>query len=255
MTEIGELVAALNVLDETSDDKCPFCYKKAHPFKFKANEPNPVVKSVPKQLGCSVNRRKTGNYPYTTARHHLISALQCFGQLRRLVRMATLVGYDINDPPNGIGLPTTHHSLKYTHGEMAREKYGNFDDDEKEEIAFKLMKELGAQWHVGHHAFEVLIPGDWDNWGEAGGEEGGGDDRGHMVSYDTTIISQLLDLMDNWVATNHCEAEDPKDDLKADMDELSGEIKAKLEAFGGPSPSGSSPLFVSRMAYNYARGE
>jgi hypothetical protein len=37
------------------------------------------------------------------------------------------------------------------------------------------------------------------------------------------------------------------------MDELSSKIKGKLEAFGTPNPSGSSPYFVSQLAATYAK--
>ncbi len=257
MTELLELVSAANIADFAADDLCPFCHKK--PPGHNSDDPKDVddqVTSKPSGLGCNIVRRKTGDLPHTTAAHHLISAIQCYSRIRRLVRMGNMVGYDINCPNNGIGLPTTHYTLKYPEG-GERKKYGDLSDpDGKQKVAFALMEELGAQWHVGHHAFEVdlgLLNKDF--WDSGGSEEQDGSDNGHHVSYDTTIIGMLMDLLASLVPGGLCEEDKPEDKFKQDMDEISKEIKDKLEKFKAGNPSSSAPLFVSRKAFDYARNK
>lgn len=244
MTQIGELVK-VSAVDETKDDKCPFCYKARHDFPSKKKKPAAKVTSKPNQLACA-KLPVTGPWRHTTANHHLISAIQCFAQVRRLVRMATMVGYDINDPPNGISLPTVANNIAYTINGEGPQKFGKFDDADKRAIAFAVMDQARAQWHVGHHGFEVDIPDDW-------GDELDDDHIGHTVSYDTTVIEELLAIMDAWVDAGWCqEEEDKSDKLKADMDQLSRTIHGKLDMFATPSPASSTPYFVSRQAFEYA---
>ena len=107
--QLLEAVAVANIADEKADDKCPFCQKKPEGHATdKPKEVNDKVTSVPSSLNVDIGGRKTGDLPYTSAAHHLISAMQCYARIRRLVRMGNMVGYDINAPKNGIGLPTTH---------------------------------------------------------------------------------------------------------------------------------------------------
>jgi hypothetical protein len=252
--ELAEL-AALNVIDVEEDDKCPFCYKKpkGHATKKKPSEINDKVKSIPSGLGIDVETRKTGDRPYTTAAHHLISAMQCYKQVRTLVRMGNMVGYDINAKPNGIGLPTTHWTLKYPQ-RGARVKYGDLDEPEgKKEVAFDLMKELGAQWHVGHHAFEVVVrKKDLESWKETGADEKDEEDAPHETSYDVEVINLLLNLLKS-MPSDLCEDPKKDDKFKEDMDAISKEIRTKLEKFKkGSNPVDSTPFFVSMRAYEYS---
>ena len=203
--ELMEKVNAANSTDENNDSKCPFCYEK--PIGHATDQPQKVndkVKSVPSSLKCTTKywknsqaakKRTTGNLPYTLAQHHAISAMQCYAKIRQLVRMGNMVGYNINDPVNGIGLPTTYWSMKYPeHGKM--KQYGKLDDPEgKKRVSFALMSELGAQWHVGHHAFKVERPKiDYDSFDEGGAEEKNEDDLPHETSYDIEVISLLFFL-------------------------------------------------------------
>lgn len=244
MTQLGEL-AAVGLVDEASDDKCPFCYKKRHDFESKKSNPNPKVVSKPAQLKCAP-LPVLGTWTHTTAKHHLISAMQCYARVRRLVRMASLVDYDINDPPNGIGLPTVANNIKYAPHGGALQKFGAFNDADKRLIAFSVMRQSGAQWHVGHHAFQVEIP---DNWAEELDESAGG----HFASYDESVIVLLLKIMDNWAANGICDdLEDKSSKLIEDMDSISAEIRSKLNMFGGPAPLQSWPFFVSNLAFQYA---
>jgi hypothetical protein len=254
--EILELVAVSNTSDVAKDDQCPFCLEKpvGHATK-KPKEVNDKVTSVPSDLGCTIVRRTDGDLPYTTAQHHLISAMQCYARIRRLVRMGNMVGYDINNPTNGIGLPTTHWTLKYPQ-DGKKVKYGDLDEpDGKRKVAFALMTELGAQWHVGHHAFDVLVSKrDLESWKEAGAGEKDTDDVPHETSYDVVIIGMLFNLLNN-IPTDMCEDPNKSDKLKKDMDAISKDIRERLEKFNGQNgakPKDSSPLFVSMRAYEFS---
>ena len=235
---------ALNAADEASDDKCPFCYKAPHEFPAKKKSPNTHVVSKPSQLGCA-DLPVAGPWNHTTAKHHLISAMQCFAKVRRLVRMASMVAYDINDPPNGIALPTVANNITYTVGGKGPAKYGTFSEPEKTTIAFAVMDQALAQWHVGHHAFTVEIPVDW-------AEEANESDLGHEVSYDQSVIKELLDILVECTRSPLCMEEDENSTLKEEMDGLSERIKKKLDKFGANAPRQSAPFYVSRMAHDYA---
>lgn len=248
MADIGEL-DDLNDADEADDDKCPFCYEAPHAFASRKRAPTTVVHSVPRTLAC-VMLPVTGVWRHTTAKHHLISAMQCYARVRRLVRMASSIGYDVNQPPNGIGLPTVANNiaypvdLTYPVGALGTQKFGLFDDDDKEVIAFAVMEQAGAQWHVGHHAFNVDIPDDW-------ADESDDNFAGHEVSYDERVIELLMDLADSWI--DKCEdAADQSGNLKLDVDQVSEYIRDHLNMFAGDEPWHSSPFFVSRQAFEFA---
>jgi hypothetical protein len=249
-------VDASNAEDVKQDDKCPFCHKKPKGHATdKPEEVNDEVTSKPDALECDIKRRADGNLPYTTAAHHLISAIQCYKQIRRLVRMGNMVKYDINAKKNGIGLPTTHWKLKYPEGGKLL-KYGDLEEPEgKRKVAFALMKELGAQWHVGHHAFDVQVrKGDYESWKDNGAEENNDADMPHETSYDALIIGKLFDLL-NKVPTDLCEDPKKDDEFKQRMDKISDEIRTQLDKFNcqnGAKPADSSPLFVSMRAYEYS---
>ncbi len=261
--EVGEL-AQLNALDLAADEKCPFCYKKelGHATTKTKKEVSAEVKSVPDNLKCdnasswrlgASTRRTEGDLPYTVAQHHLISALQCYAQVKRIVRMGNIAGYDINNPNNGIGLPTTHYTLKYPDNGKLK-KYGDLDDNVgKKRVSDALMEELGAQWHVGHHSFAIVVPKkDYDTFQAGGSDERNEDDIPHETGYDKQIIKRLIALMKK-TAKDDCEEPKRDDDFKKNMDKLSQEIKRKLEKFKGPKPADSSPFFVSMRAYEYSK--
>lgn len=241
--DIGEKVAKLAELDSQHEDKCPFCYKDPHDFPSKKNKPTKKVTSKPSQLGCAAVPG-AGKGRYTTAKHHLISALQCYARIPRLVRMGSMVGYDVNDKPNGIGLPTIWNPYD-------GKKYGDLSEDGKEEIAFQIMEETGAQWHVGHHAFEIVIPNEWDP------EEWGDDEEiDHTVSYDTAVIKNLLKIADKFSNSGFCDHEnDVSDKLVDEMNKLSKKIEQHLEMYkkGVDMPWKSDPYFVSERAFKYAK--
>lgn len=268
MTEVAELVAVS--LPPPSDDEellCPFCKKEpvGH-IKNDSKETDDTVESIPKNLGCENSdswggsglpvRRKTGDLPYTIAKHHLISAMQCYAQIKRLVRMGNLAGYDINNENNGIGLPTTHWSLQYPDDNGDPQKYGDLAEPEgKKKVANALMKELGAQWHVGHHSFAIVVPKkDADSWKKDGSDEKSDEDFPHETGYDVQVVKRLLQLLKSF-PESFCEEEDRNDQFKKSMDDISAEIKGKLEKFNeksGAKPADSSPFFVSMRAYEFS---
>ncbi|HIJ88255.1 MAG TPA: hypothetical protein HPP97_11345 [Desulfuromonadales bacterium] len=267
MSNIGECIS----IEIPSDDKskCPFCQQKklGHNNSGDPKKANYEVETIPDNLHCkNVNSWKSGNsegrgntheLPYTIAQHHLISAMQCYVKVRRLVRMGNMVGYDINNTKNGIGLPTTHPSLTYPINGV-REKYGDLDKPKSEltnrrKVSFALMEELGAQWHVGHHGFKVVLSKkDVENWQNGGADEKNKEDYPHETGYDKIIIGRLV-AMCLGPLRNLCEKEDTSSNLKEQMDALSGEIKGKLEEFKGKNPHQSSPFFVSMRAYEYSK--
>ncbi len=227
--ELLEEVAVFNT--EDIEIKCPFCQKQ--PIGHATEEPEKVndkVESIPSDLNCdnsdswrdsSVSTRrgnKDSDLPYTIAKHHLISAMQCYAQIKRLVRMGNMVGYNINNPDNGIGLPTTHHTLAYPEGGEMK-KYGDLKEPEgKQRVAYALMKELGAQWHVGHHAFDVVVPQkDADSWTKDGHDEKDNEDyldeSSHaqsIIGWNTGFYLNLLSNVDSWKEGGHDE-KDSKD--------------------------------------------
>ncbi len=254
--ELLELVAVTNAADLSKDEQCPFCHEKpiGHATK-RPEDAHDKVTSVPSDLKCEIKKRTEGDLPYTTAQHHLISAMQCYARIRRLVRMGNMVGYDINNPKNGIGLPTTHWTLKYLQ-RGKKVKYGDLDEPSgKQQVAFALMKELGAQWHVGHHAFDIVVPRiDVDSWKENGPDEKNADDYPHETSYDVLIIGMLFDLLKGTPGTM-CEDPEKNDKFKANMDQISNKIRDKLNKFNGKNgatPADSSPFFVSMRAYEFS---
>jgi len=54
--------------------------------------------------------------------------------------MGSMAGYDINDPPNGIALPTVANNLRYTVGGTVKKKYGKLSPDEKKQVSFAVMR-------------------------------------------------------------------------------------------------------------------
>jgi hypothetical protein len=247
MTQLGESVMVALVADTKANDKCPFCYKAKHAFASEKFAPDANVVSKPKDLHCAYLPVK-GEWAHTTAAHHLISAKQCYAKVRRLVRMASMAGYDVNNPNNGISLPTVANNITYSLRGVGPQKYGRFSAPDKRAIAFAVMKQAGAQWHVGHHAVTVEIPEDW-------ADEADDSYLGHTVSYDEAVIKELLDLMDAWVERGWCDEEDDQsEEIKKSLDDLSARIKARLDSFGTGTPRESTPFFVSDLAFEYANG-
>jgi len=247
--ELQELVAA-NLADTAASDKCPFCGNDPHGFgKNEDAKPSLEVKSIPSSLGCA---EISGGGPgrYTTAAHHLICAIQCYKQVRRLVRMGSLVGYDINSSPNGMPLPTVCN--KYRNNTVNYSKLGEeVDEDglsEKDRVAFAMMDATRAQWHVGSHSFEIKIE-DYDTT-----EGGDSQEYLHTTSYDNEVIRLLLEIVTDFGRDELCAKDkDNRDTFINTMNDISDSIKTKLKEFEQSNPIASSPLFVSDRSVRYAK--
>lgn len=245
MTELGEKIKVSNIADDKV--KCPFCPNKSlEDCKSKKDDLDLKVVSKPSQLNCTRLTPK-GTYSYTSARHHLISAKQCYARLKRLVRMGALAKYDINDPPNGIALPTVANNLRYTIGKSKNKKYGKLSRAEKKQVAFSVMEVEKAQWHVGHHAVKIKIADGWADEIEDNPWR-----RGHIIEYDNEVIAKLLKLLAAFPKEESCDEKKPKN-FKTEMDNISAEIKSKLDQFKGKDPASSAPFFVSQLAADFAK--
>ncbi len=238
--EVGELVAAPN--KSFDKEKCPFCGDPPHDFLGKDDEADiEKIKSDPSQLDCPDLVPKQHRGAYGRARHHLIPAIQCFKQLRQLATMAISVGYDINDPPNGISLPTVWN--KYDINEKKQQKFGDLEGFEKDQIRYKVMNDLGLQWHVGNHHYNIPIDEDST---ENMSDEGSLDHQ----SYDIVVVEKLLEIHDTATKASLCEKKKQKN-IKYRLEKLSVEIEEKLKAFSNPKDS--DPYFVSYAALKFSK--
>lgn len=251
MPQMTLLVSTPN--QEDSPNKCPFCNKPEHAFPGKeADSPDYTVVSNPNALACSDMSNYDEPYPWAMARHHLISAKQCFARLKRIVRMAKMTAYDINSKPNGIGLPTISSKTTYPTSSGGTAKYGKFPPEGKSWIAYQVMETAKAQWHVGHHSHKLEVDPGYE-WGE----ENSTATEGHLVKYDVEIVKRLIDIMKYWQknAGFICDAESEADSGEKfidSMNDLSQEIADKLNHFQSDEPWQSDPLYVSRLAYDFA---
>lgn len=245
MTDIGEGISIGIILDE--EDKCIFCGKAVHETTKEKKEGKGELKSIPKKLGCSPIPQDPQVAFYSTAAHHLIPATQCLTKFRRLSQMADAVGYDVNNPNNGLALPT-HGQLNKNNYLLEGVKYGDLSSVDKKAVAFDVMRHLdnnpgnyGAQWHVGHHdwSFDTVkaLVTDTDN-------------ISHSTNYEQKVNSLLRDLESKLSkSTKICEPEtgEPGREVITKLDKLSEKI--------GKGIKGWDKYFVSAMAYVYAREE
>ncbi len=252
MTQINLLVSTPNLSDDRS--KCPFCNEDEHPFPGKKEDnPDYSVVSNPGSLGCEDIADYDADYPWAMAKHHLISAKQCFARLNPIIRMAKMTGYDINGKPNGIGLPTISSKVDYPCDDGTRESYGwGGNSDRKKNIAYKVMTAAKAQWHVGHHSLELEVDPGYE-WGD----EIDTSTEGHLVKYDVKIVEELIKIMMYWKKPefdlcNQDSDDDNTDKFIKSMDDLSESIEKKLNCFSSGNPKGSNPLYVSKLAHSYA---
>lgn len=252
MTEVAEMVSVSLANDVDVEEICPFCNEGEHPFPGKKNsKPDYEVVSDPSGLDPLPDIQKFGvDYPWSKARHHLISAKQCYAKLLPLVRMGKMLDYDINSNKNGIALPTISTKTKYPVFGGGEDKYGAFNEDGKRNIAFTVMSRAKAQWHVGHHAVEIKEV--TDQFGEEVQNE---DDVGHRVSYDTTVVEYLLLVLYKFRKSHDLCKEGDEDLSKQFIDEMnlkSDLIRKSLDKFGTAEPWNDENLYVSKLAFDYA---
>ena len=76
---------------------------------------------------------------FRTEHHHLIPGDECFSKYKLLVDLANLYRYDINNPDNGIPLPSAVGST--------------LSDEERIETYVYIMNKTGRQIHRGNHGY------------------------------------------------------------------------------------------------------
>ncbi|WP_224372324.1 AHH domain-containing protein [Hyalangium versicolor] len=233
--ELNERVNAQML--ESSPDTCPFCNKARHELAWEEKgDPDQKIVSRPSSLNCP---DLPGSAPgaYGRARHHIVPAIQCFAVVKRFARMALLVGYNINDPKNGISLPTVKNPYQYNGRQL---NYGDLPPNVQEDIANKAMKTTGGQWHVGHHEWKYID--ELEDEGEIPHEP-----------YNKAVIQRLIDEAQILERAGLCEEkDDPKDKVRTIMENISNvEIRDKLKAFA-EQPTKSAPYYVSYLALKYA---
>jgi hypothetical protein len=230
MTQVGEGVAVPAV----DQDKCPICEKAPHPDRTTTDkkEGKGCLKSIPKNLGCTVIPYDPQLPNYATAAHHLIPANQCLKAFPRLSQMCDTVGYDVNNSINGLALPTCgqRDMNAYTDRKI---KYGRLDDVEKKDVAFVIMEGLNLQWHVGHHNWKLDLETDG---------------AVHPVNYDKLVKTKLRDLEKELIEDGEdvCEPDSGESgaDVIGDLNSLSAEIRAKVVSWSTYFVSNKSCLFA-----------
>lgn len=180
MSQLGELIA-LAVGHKNPNEKCPFCPPKARKgyttYPGSANDSGSLEKIMenpgdllekqsgarpqtsaeedgwvieqPKPRARVKNEKKT----YTFQAHHLISGKQAMeGEpiedwIKASGKNEKDTGYSINCTGNGFWAPSV--PKKYV-GKWS-EKKGVLDDDQRQKLAEDVMKDFGAQIHIGPH--------------------------------------------------------------------------------------------------------
>lgn len=214
------------ILDKVAASKCPICEKAKHDTTQDKKQNKGCLDSRPQDLGCAPLPPDPTLPNYTTAAHHLIPANQCLKPFGRLSQMCKAVGYDVNNPVNGLSLPTVGQKSKNVY--MGK-KYSKLSDADRENTSFQVMDGLDLQWHVGHH-----------NWDTSG--------LNHVENYDKLVKLKLRDL-EKKIKKNGGSICSPSKTEKGkevitEMNSLSTTIKGKVLAW--------KTYFVSRFAYDFA---
>lgn len=172
MPEIGELV---KVNAHTEDNPyCPFCKKDDDEYKYKTyagskNDSGVLASNL--RSGKAGNSEKDQNCRFTEQikrpkpnfvikspkgqvtmsfqAHHAISGNQAMKgeEIEKWIdkdkgKIAAHTGYSINNPTNGIWLPSKPEKIKW--GSISTITL-------KRQFAYYAMKKRNAQWHLGHH--------------------------------------------------------------------------------------------------------
>lgn len=240
MSEIGEKVAKT----AAAEDECIYCGKKEqHDNDTKKKEPDlESVKSLPSSLGCTHPKLDSPiSGKCTKANHHIIPVKQCFLKVQRLAQIALSVDYNINAKKNGIALPTVCNPYTY---EGETKNFGKFKPKSiKDKIAIDVMKELGMQWHVGHHAYKL---------NETASSEAPDEGEINHLPYDKEVIKLLVEICINWYKEEFCQSEkDKSEKIKAQLDKVCDTVRDRLNAFKN-RPKSSNPYYVSKVASKFA---
>jgi len=172
MTDIGELVAISMHTDDNPD--CPFCKKDDEEYKYVTyagdkNDSGVLAANLRKgtagrsgkddkcRFSEEIKRKKPrfvirspkGKVTMSFQAHHAISGNQAMKgeEIEEWIdkdkgKIAEHTGYSINNPSNGIWLPSKPSKIKWDDIESEKEK---------RQFAYFAMKKRSAQWHLGHH--------------------------------------------------------------------------------------------------------
>ena len=139
--------------------------------------------------------------------------------------MCKTVGYNVNNPANGISLPTCGrkalNSYATSVGTLA--KYGTLTDAEKRNVAFQIMDGLNLQWHVGHHDWVLAVDLDTDS-------------ISHPENYDKLVKRKLSELERDAKQEGEtiCEPPDESESgsaLISELNALSADIRSNVLAW------------------------
>ncbi len=227
------------VLSKVGNDTCPICEKAPHKDRTTTDkmEGKGCLKSIPENLGCSQIQQNPALPNYATAAHHIIPANQCLKAFKRLSQMCDTVGYDVNNKNNGMSLPTCgQQGLNAYVNQIGKvEKYGNLNNEDKQNVAFMIMEGLDMQWHVGHHNWALM---DFTTH-----------NLPHPENYDKLVKSKLRDLEKDAQQEGDfiCEPPDEAESgsaLIVELNSLSSEIKSLVLAWKEYYVSAKSGLFA-----------
>ena len=172
-----------------------------------------------------------GSYMYSIAHHHIIPANQCFKDFPEIVKLANYYGYDINKAENGICLPTM------------KEGYDNTPFEERKEVAFNAMRDLGRQWHKGGHQYSCSISADLDSI------------LPRPFTHYKDAVDELLVLFQAKLNEDiKCRAENyalHAEEFTKSMDHICVKIARYLRCFESDSKK-SYPFYVSKLAFYFA---
>lgn len=168
---------------------------------------------------------------FIAAAHHIIPGKQVFGLFPELVKLATAVGYDINNEQNGIYLMTKSEPI------------GGLAEEIKQELAYSAMGETGKQWHLGPHNYQMT------------GAELKEFAKTHDKKFENYVdeVFKLLERYQDLVkAKKTCPmTPDRQKEFTEKLDKISADVAEKLTAFE-VDPQASFPYYVSKAAYRYA---
>lgn len=198
--------------------------------------------------------RLYGNIKCRSAYHHLLSGNQCLNTNKGLVMLANFYGYDVNNPNNGICLP----SIEKIDRNIPVSK------EEWDRAKIETMKQTERQLHLGQHSYGSNFT--LTESGAVMRNDGKSvkkylcNDKG-LMDYETVVNSDLEELLDqvksNMNLDESCRMRGGEAQRKAEaekfckaMDKHSQIIKKSILAFPGKRTSGQR-YYVSYIAMLY----
>jgi A nuclease family of the HNH/ENDO VII superfamily with conserved AHH len=226
----------MTILAPASRNKCPICEKAPHDTTKDKKEDLGELKSIPANLGCTplvpLPSLVAAKLNYTTAAHHLIPARQCLAKFPRLSQMCKAVGYNVNNPQNGMSLPTVGQKEKNVYGGR---KYGRLPPSDKMAVAYVIMDATDMQWHVGHHNW-VLLNLDTD-------------DIKHPPNYDKLVKLKLRNIEKNIKKQGKAicdpDKKEPGKEVITKLNKESQTIKGRIASW--------KRYYVSALSYEFGK--